>query len=82
MRDRFDRSEKISEIIKALSNNLARQQGLIPVLGIAVAIVGILLLMINVFVSVKLLALVGILLQGGGLVAALIGFLIMEPLGQ
>jgi hypothetical protein len=82
MRDRFDRSERISGFIKTLSNNLAKQQGLIPVIGITLAIVGIIFLLINVFVDLKLLAFVGILLQGGGLVAALIGFLIMEPLGQ
>jgi len=82
MRKWLDQDEGLSELIRNLSNGLAKQQGLIPVIGIAAAVLGLLFLLANVFVGNSLLAFLGILLQGGGIIAALIGLLLIEPLGQ
>lgn len=82
MRKQLDRSKLLSNIISFMSNSLAKQQGLVPVIGISLFIIGLILLLINVFVSVRILEFLGILLQGFGVLAALIGLLLTEPLGK
>lgn len=81
MRQRLDRSPAVASLIKTLSNKLAQQRGLIPVVGIGLALLGYICLTVNVFVNQQLLELAGLLLQGIGILAALIGLLLAEPLG-
>lgn len=82
MRRRIDQSPFLANLIKFLSNALAEQRGLVPILGVIVAIVGLIILLVNVFLDVKVIAFIGILLQGVGLIASLIGLLLAEPLGK
>jgi hypothetical protein len=82
MRDRLDRSTFIARLIENASASVAQQQGLVPMIGIVLVIVGMILLLVNVFVGHAALAFFGILLEGVGVIAALIGILLIEPLGK
>jgi hypothetical protein len=82
MRRYLDRSTLLSNAISFLSNSLARQRGLVPVIGISFIAVGFILLLMNVFVGAAVIEFFGILLQGTGILLALIGLLLAEPLGK
>lgn len=78
---RFDESESIASLIEGMSNALAQQRGLLPLIGIGLVGIGLVILLINAFVSVALLEFAGLLLQGLGIILALVGLLLIEPLG-
>ena len=80
--DRLDQSENFAQRINKASTLLAKQRGFVPVIGIGFLFVGIVLLLVNVFVSLQWLQFIGILLQGLGTLATLIGLLLAEPLGR
>jgi len=79
---RIDQSPTLNQLIKWLSNSLARQRGLVPIVGVALVLVGWLLLLVNVFFDSRWLEFPGVLLQGLGILAALVGLLLAEPLGK
>lgn len=82
MRDRIDRSRRIGRLIEFLSNSLAQQRGLVPVIGLLITIIGWLILLVSVFVQNRFVEFSGLFLQGIGIIAALIGLLLSEPLGR
>ena len=82
MRKQIDESKILGQLIKFLSNSLARQRGLVPVIGIGLVVVGLLVLLLNVIVDVAVVEFIGLLLQGVGVIAALAGLLLAEPLGK
>jgi hypothetical protein len=78
----LDRSPRINRLINFLSNLLAKQQGLVPLVGIALATLGLILLLINVMATSRILEFAGLFLQGVGILLSLIGLLLSEPLGK
>jgi hypothetical protein len=78
----LDRSPRINRLINFLSNSLAKQQGLVPLVGIALATLGLVLLLINVMATSRILEFAGLFLQGVGILLSLIGLLLSEPLGK
>jgi hypothetical protein len=79
---RIDESPAISQFIRLVSNSLAQQRGLVPVVGVGLVVFGWLLLLVNVFVGSLWLEFPGVFLQGLGIIAALVGLLLAEPLGK
>lgn len=82
MKQKIDQSKRISQLIKFLSNALAQQRGLVPVVGIVLVLVGLIVMLINVFLDNNVLEFLGLSVQGVGIIAALIGMLLSEPLGK
>ncbi len=79
---RIDRSERISQFIEWLSTILSRQRGLPAVIGITIFIMGFVVQVINVFMDSTFLELLGVIATNGGVLVALIGLLLSDPLGQ
>ncbi len=82
MRKQLDESKILGRLIKLLSNSLAQQRGLVPVIGVGLVVVGLIVLLVNVFVDVAVVEFIGVLLQGVGVITALVGLLLAEPLGK
>ena len=79
---RIDRSPTLSRMIERLSSLLARQRGLPVVLGIALVIIGFVIQVVNVALNSPLLEIIGLIFNSGGVLVALIGLLLAEPLGK
>jgi len=79
---RIDRSARLAKLIEFMSSFLAKQRGLPVVVGIALVVVGFLLQLVNVYARLQFLELVAIIAQNVGILAALIGLLMAEPLGK
>jgi membrane-bound ClpP family serine protease len=77
----IDQNQALIRLLKNLSTTLARNRGLPMVIGLALVIVGMILQVLNVFVPSQWLAVLGIVCHNVGIIAALIGFLVSEPLG-
>jgi hypothetical protein len=78
----IDRNERLLRLVKRLSTALARHRGLPVVIGIALVIVSFILQTINVFSSSQVLSLLGVIILHVGVLTALIGLLLAEPLGK
>ncbi len=81
MRTALDNSKILYRFIAFVSEVLAARRGLLPLIGIGMTIVGFVLLLVNVFLSHWSVELAGVLFQGLGVIIALIGLLLIEPLG-
>ncbi|MEO8607685.1 MAG: hypothetical protein ABI690_07395 [Chloroflexota bacterium] len=79
---RIDQSSFLARFIAFISEFLAKRRGLPVILGIALVIVSLVVQLIDVYAESKLLHLVGILSQSLGIIIALIGLLLSEPLGK
>lgn len=77
----IDKSPFLIKVITQLSSFLSRQRGLPIVFGLGLLIVGALLEFINILVGNPILAMVEVALRSFGLITALIGILLLEPLG-
>jgi hypothetical protein len=82
MLKRIDRSPWLSKLLEKTSNLLAKQRGLPVVLGIALVIIGFVLQAANVYLESKSIQLVGVVMHNGGVLIALIGLLLANPLGK
>lgn len=82
MLNRFDKSKKLANYIRSLSDWIAKRHGIIPLTGIILVIIGFVFLLIDVFVQVRIIEFFGVLFQGIGLITALTGILLAEPLGK
>jgi hypothetical protein len=78
----LDRNTQLLRLVKWLSTSLARHRGLPVVVGIALVIVSFVLQTINVYNPSQILALLGVIAHHVGLLVALIGLLLAEPLGK
>ena len=76
-----DRSKLLLALIRWLSDLFARQRGLPVVFGLVLILVGIILQVVNVFSVNQVVELLGILCNGIGVLIALVGFLLVTPLG-
>lgn len=79
---RIDESTFLSKLIENLSGVLARQRGLPIVIGIVLIIVAFIAQIIEVYVPSQTLEVIGVILHHVGLLTALIGLLLAEPLGK
>jgi hypothetical protein len=79
---RIDQSPTLARLIERLSALLARQRGLPVVIGIALVIVSFIIQLIEVYTESRLLEVIGVITLNVGVLAALIGLLMAEPLGK
>jgi hypothetical protein len=79
---RIDQSSLLARFIAFISEFLAKRRGLPVILGITLVILSLVVQLIDVYAESKLLHLVGILSQHLGIIIALIGLLLAEPLGK
>lgn len=79
---RIDSSKFLSRLFDQLSSLLARQRGLPVVLGIGLIVIALLFQVANFFWPAPLFELTAILLNGVGVIAALVGLLLATPLGR
>jgi hypothetical protein len=78
----IDRNERLLRFVKNLSSALARYRGLPVVVGIVFVIIAFVLQTINVYADSQLLELLGVVIHYVGLLTALIGLLLADPLGK
>lgn len=79
---RIDRSPRLAKLIEQLSTFLAKRRGLPVIIGIALIVIGFVIQLIAVYVPSQFLEVVQIVAHNVGLLAALIGLLVAEPLGK
>ncbi|MFN8448332.1 MAG: hypothetical protein U0521_07010 [Anaerolineae bacterium] len=79
---RIDRSAALARLLEALSATLARQRGLPIVLGVLLVAISFIVQLINVYNPSQTLDLIWTVTHHLGLLLALIGLLLVEPLGQ
>ncbi len=79
---RVDQSRRLARLIEFVSSFLARRRGLPVVIGIALVIVSFVFQLVNVYVRSQFIELVTIIAQNVGILTALIGLLLAEPLGK
>ena len=82
MLKRIDESERLSKFIDAISNRLARQRGLPILIGIVLVFIALLVQSVNAYADSDFLDLIGAVLQNAGIITALIGIAMMNPLGK
>ena len=78
----IDRSPLLARLLENLSAALARQRGLPIVVGVILVAVSFVIQLVNVFSPSQALDLAWTITHHLGLLFALIGLLMVEPLGQ
>lgn len=78
----IDRSRFLGRLLDRFSDLMARQRGVPVIVGILFVSIGILLQLANVFVASSVLEFFGILAYGLGTLIALIGLILVTPLGK
>ena len=79
---RIDQSPTLARLIERLSSMLAKQRGLPVVIGIVLLIVSFIIQLIEVYTESRVLELIGVITLNVGILTALIGLLMAEPLGK
>jgi hypothetical protein len=79
---RIDESRFLSNLLQQTSNMIAKRRGLLPVIGIALVIVSLILQSSNIFIDSSLLSLIGVIVHHAGVLIALIGLLLITPIGK
>jgi hypothetical protein len=79
---RIDRSRTLARWLEWISAALARQRGLPVVMGLGLIILSFIISLVNVYVDSKLLELLWSVTHHLGLIMALAGLLLVEPLGK
>lgn len=82
MLKRLDKSPLLLRLLAFLSNFLAKQRGLPAVIGVVFIIVSLIVQTINVSANSVFLEYVGILTHHVGVLIAIIGLLLSNPLGK
>jgi hypothetical protein len=78
----IDRSPRLAKLIEYMSTLMAKQRGLPVVIGIVLVIISFLVQIVDVYAQSQLLELIGVVTLYVGILAALIGLLLAEPLGK
>lgn len=78
----IDRSSSLARLLVWFSEFMAKRRGLPVVIGIGLVIISLVIQAISVNSDSKGLQLAGIIIQHVGILAALIGLLLAEPLGR
>lgn len=79
---RIDRSALLARWIERLSTFLAKRRGLPVIIGIVLVIVGFALQLLNSYIASQPLYVIGLIVHNVGILTALIGLLLAEPLGK
>ncbi|MEO8395145.1 MAG: hypothetical protein ABI700_19265 [Chloroflexota bacterium] len=79
---RIDRSPALARFLENLSASLARRRGLPIVIGVLLVAISFIVQLINVYSPSQTLNLLWTITHHLGLLFALIGLLMVEPLGQ
>ncbi len=79
---RLDESPVLNRLLQNVSTRMAKQRGLPVVIGIAMVLISMLVALLNVYLESKLVSAIYFILHDGGIVVALIGLLMVEPLGK
>ncbi|MCB9454878.1 MAG: hypothetical protein H6671_02700 [Anaerolineaceae bacterium] len=79
---RIDRSSSLARLIEWISEFLARRRGLPVVIGIVLVVVSFVIQVINVSANSQVLQLAGVVIEHIGVLIALIGMLLSQPLGK
>lgn len=79
---KIDQSQFLIKLLQRLSNFLARKRGLPIIVGIFLLVLAFILELINMSVQLQWLELTRVILHYVGLLSALIGLLLAEPLGK
>lgn len=79
---RLDESSFLNRLLQTVSARLAKQRGLPVVIGIVLVLISMGVRLLNIPLESKLLEAVYVVLHDGGIVIALIGLLMVEPLGN
>lgn len=78
---RIDQSEFLMKVLQSISDFLARRRGVPILVGIVLIAIGFVLQLVNVGADSQLIEVLHIIFHNVGLIAALIGILLIEPLG-
>jgi hypothetical protein len=82
----IDRSKTLSRSLEGMSNTLAKRRGLLPILGVALVVISFIIRLIMVALSgspiLPVLDLIWTITHHLGIIIALIGILLIEPLGR
>lgn len=78
----IDESKLLIKIVQKLSTVLAKQRGLPITIGIVFIVAGFVLEVINLSANSPTVSLVQVFMHNLGLIIALVGILMSEPLGQ
>ena len=79
---RIDRSPALARLLEQFSAALARQRGLPIILGVLLVAISFIVQLVNVYNPSQTLDLIWTVTHHLGLLLALIGLLMVEPLGQ
>lgn len=78
----IDRSPALAQLLEKLSSLLARQRGLPVIIGIILVSISFVIQLVNLAAHSALLDLLWTICHHLGIIIALIGILLVEPLGQ
>ena len=78
---RIDQSEFLMNLLSRISDFVARRRGLPIIAGIVLIVLGMVIQLLNVAVGSPILDIFQIILHNVGIILALIGVLLKEPLG-
>ena len=81
MLKRIDSSQFLVRILERMSTLLARRRGLPVVIGIVLIAIGFLFEVATVALGMESLAIIHVIFRNVGVLVALIGLLLSEPLG-
>jgi hypothetical protein len=79
---RVDQSTALSKFIQFIAEKMAKQRGLPVVIGIFLVIISFVVQAVNVYAHSQVLEIIGVVVLHLGLLAALIGLLVSEALGN
>lgn len=82
MLKRIDRSSKIANLLEGLSATLAKRRGLPIVIGLLLIVLSLIVSLIGFAVQSPVLEIIWSLTHHLGIIIALVGILLVEPLGQ
>jgi hypothetical protein len=77
----IDRSPALSKLLESLSSSLAKRRGLTIVIGVALVIVSFVVQLIHFVAPLPILDVIWSITHHLGLIIALIGIMLVEPLG-
>lgn len=78
---RLDRSKFLIGLLTRLSDLFAVRRGLPVVMGIILLLIGVVFQVVNVFSPSEIVELLGVIFNSLGVLTAIIGFLLVAPLG-
>lgn len=82
MLKKIDSSHVLVKFLERLSTVLAKNRGLPVVVGIVLFVLGFALELLNIAATSQLIEVLQVILRNGGVLVALIGLLLAEPLGE